>query len=32
LLGETAISDNATWQHVRTLDGREGWIIDTALE
>ena len=32
LLGETAFGDNATWQHVRTEDGRDGWIIDSALE
>jgi hypothetical protein len=32
LVGETAFGDNAIWQHVRTEDGREGWIINSALE
>lgn len=25
-------SEHAVWRHVRTKDGREGWIIATALD
>jgi hypothetical protein len=32
LMGETARSDDFVWQHVRTEDGRDGWVIGSALE
>jgi hypothetical protein len=32
LVGESAREGDATWQHVRTMDGREGWIIASALD
>ena len=31
LLGDDERSGPAVWRHVRTEDGREGWIIGTAL-
>jgi Bacterial SH3 domain len=32
LLGDTAQAGSTLWQHVRTDDEREGWIIGTALD
>lgn len=32
LLGDTAQTGNALWQHVRTEDEQEGWIIATAID
>jgi SH3-like domain-containing protein len=32
VLGETVQGDDGIWQRVRTEDGRDGWIIDSALE
>ena len=31
LLGDDEVAGTAVWRHVRTDDGREGWIIGTAL-
>ena len=32
LLGETAQTGTTLWEHVRTQDAREGWVIATALD
>ena len=31
LVGDDEISSGTLWRHVRTDDGREGWVIGTAL-
>jgi len=32
MLDERTVADNITWQHVRTDDGRVGWVVATALD
>jgi hypothetical protein len=32
LVGERISTDGASWQQVRTDDGREGWIIASVLD
>jgi hypothetical protein len=31
-VGERTMTDDASWQQVRTDDGREGWIIASVLD